>query len=535
MLQRIREFAAALFQRSRRFKLAVFGSLYIFAASLVETKLNLPPGGEGDIWQRGILVMLCVTALSIPWRLYNERADKVGPRRDALGFLIFIIGWRLLEGLPLTPYCFMAAGGILAASATATLYYCDVPEGRDRVFPWLFLSLVKSLGIGLLILVLLSICYLGFQFLVMPVGIQWLGCIFVFAFGVVGFLTFLSYIPLPEEEIPEVPGFTTLWRRVLLPFFGLLLLILYLYMGKIAWVRAMPVGTMNWFASAATAVYALLYFSFGDLSQRWFRKVFLLGGLLLIPVLLVQGIGVQMRWSAYGATSLRYLSLVCSAYGVCILAAGLVGMKPRKLFGLGAVLALLVTVTPLNAIDFPAQLQYSQLRENLLQGQMLVDGQLQANPAISVQRADRIYSAWEYLKGNPGSWRYPLVKEVEASGLLASLPNNRQQTHLRYAYNAGSFPVKDYSRVYILDPAKIQDGKLTYTQENGQLATYDVTAFVDRLYQLYPNGGEIPLKDMTWMIDEHRMFYFTFVGGQEKSFTGTKPGVIAVRGLVLER
>ena len=88
---------------------------------------------------------------------------------------------------------------------------------------------------------------------------------------------------------------------------------------------------------------------------------------------------------------------------------------------------------------------------------MLVDGQLQANPAISVQRADRIYSAWEYLKGNPGSWRYPLVK-VEASGLLASLPNNRQQTHLRYAYNAGSFPVKDYSRVYILDPAKIQDG-----------------------------------------------------------------------------
>ena len=69
MLQRIREFAAALFQRSRRFKLAVFGSLYIFAASLVETKLNLPPGGEGDIWQRGILVMLCVTALSIPWRL----------------------------------------------------------------------------------------------------------------------------------------------------------------------------------------------------------------------------------------------------------------------------------------------------------------------------------------------------------------------------------------------------------------------------------------------------------------------------------
>ena len=36
------------------------------------------------------------------------------------------------------------------------------------------------------------------------------------------------------------------------------------------------------------------------------------------------------------------------------------------------------------------------------------------------------------------------------------------------------------------------------------------------------------------MIDEHHMFYFTFVGGQEKSFTGTKPGVIAVRGLVLE-
>lgn len=164
--------------------------------------------------------------------------------------------------------------------------------------------------------------------------------------------------------------------RFLLPVYGLYLLILYAYIGKILWFGKMPSGTMNWYGTLALLGYTLFYFLMGETEDMRRKSFFLYTGLSLLPITAVQLLGVYIRYEAYGLTTLRYLSMMCTAFGLASLFQGMRRKSIQGLWLLSAALILLVTVTPANAIDIPVQNQQDRLYAALDSAHMVKDGDI---------------------------------------------------------------------------------------------------------------------------------------------------------------
>lgn len=348
MFRRINRWCREIWERNQRFKTAFLGSWGIFLVTLGLTVL-----GKGEQWMRwtaasqGILAGQLVMLFSVPWRLYNERYGRTGPRREAVNFLLFLLLWRSLEQLPsFNDYLFMGLCGTAALSAALTLFFCDDPDGRKGLFPAFLLALGKSLLLGGLVLILLGLTLSGIKMLLYPLlSLEWLwlSCILSLA---AAWQVLLVQIPRQDEPLALPGWYPSLCRNLLLPAAVFLLAILYVYLGKSLLAGALPVGVMNPYGSCALAFYALFYFSYPEQELPWVRKVLKWGALLLVPVAAAQLWGVWIRLEAYGLTSLRYLSLCCTCVGLSVLIWGITKQKPRKLYLLCGILSGILAFTP---------------------------------------------------------------------------------------------------------------------------------------------------------------------------------------------
>ena len=140
-----------------------------------------------------------------------------------------------------------------------------------------------------------------------------------FLFVLVGINVFLSCFP-SEKECPRSASFLYLLKRVFLPAYVILLAILYGYIGKILFLWEMPVGKMNWYASFAVAVFSLFYFCLYEETDNGSRRFLKYGALALFPVMVVQALGIYIRFEAYGLTAARYASMICSGFGLAVIA-----------------------------------------------------------------------------------------------------------------------------------------------------------------------------------------------------------------------
>lgn len=225
---------------------------------------------------------------------------------------------------------------------------------------------------------------------------------------------FLGSLPDEDTEADKHSGFRKFSATVLLPLYLLLIAVLLLYVAKTFVMMTMPVGTMNGYAITALTLFVCFRLVLtGD--ENKLAKLFCdLGGWLLIPIIVAQGVGVWIRVEAYGFTQARILGIIWTALCIAVVICSLFRKRADWFFAAAAVIALVFCCTPLNAVNLARMDQEQRLEAALIRNGMLnEDGTISANPGAAAEDKEIIWSAVNYLSN--------LGEEAPAESLTALL------------------------------------------------------------------------------------------------------------------
>ncbi len=486
---------------------------------------------------QGLLALQLVLWLSIPWNVKQERKEDFSHRWDWIVLPVFGICWFALHQVPFTSYVLLVVPGTFIFSLAFLFLACEEKEGRFSLFSSLLCGILCALGIGFLVFLLFALCLSGISLLLQIFfPWDWYGWGLYTAFFVVGWQVFLSQIPVQGQALQRPAWYEKILLKIILPAGLILVGILYLYLGKSALEQQIPVGIMNWYVSCAVAMYALFYFSCWDRKKAWMGRLLRWGGLVLLPVVAVQLWCVKIRLDAYGLTSLRWLSLCCTLFGVGVLLFGGTNRIPRRLYALGALLVVFLTITPFNIYDFPARFQAERLQGALTRTEILKDGILQKGKPIKSEDAEILRSSYLYLLSSPGRWKYPVVKQLQDQNLLAVLPTTTSGNRmaLNYWYKPETISVAGFSTVRLIQYTQVKRNKLLL-ESKGIAREIDLTPFIKSLLRNYPSGGTMKEADMTYQVDATTKLIFTQINGAPEAYQGDEKKVMLCTLYLLEK
>ena len=312
-------------------------------------------------------------------------------------FVCFILVKLNYESL----YMIMAYSGIMIALVCFIFYVLMRGKNRNLVFPKLVASLIFTGAVCGILSAGLSTCIAAFQSLIFDwddsYKVYEIVNLFVWTVGYINI--FLSFVPQKDKEVTQSKIFKAFVLFAGLPLYMLLITILLVYLAKIVITWNMPVGEINWFASFASLFFIFFLLSVMQYEEKAAKLFAKFGGYLLIPVLIMQAIAVFERINAYGLTTPRTVSLVLIVISAMFIGASLITPKHMNKIALASgIIVLIVTVTPLNVIDMPIASQTDILKEVLMANNMLKDGKVIPNENISDNDAEKILSAYSYLK-----------------------------------------------------------------------------------------------------------------------------------------
>lgn len=423
----------------------------------------------------------------------------------------------------------LAACGFCGACFAAGLYFLTKRAG-EAAFAAVFAAFWKAAGAAVLLAASLAVCVWAADTLLFDLDWRWYTIAWEGAVFAAGGPLFLSWLPEGRAEAPRL--LTALFRRLLFPVYLVLLAILYGYIGKILVTGIMPEGQMNWFASLAVFGWALAWFLFPEPEGRLFRGFLRWGGVLLAPVVAVQLLCVEIRVAAYGLTSARYAGLLCTAYGLAVMACAFFRRKRGALYGLMAALCLFAAMGPGQLYRTAERDQQYRAQTVMERAGMMREGAIAAaaEPLSPEDRA-RLVSAYRYLQGESARRKrtaYTFTDQIARSAVLARLAE--EETRLLSlpmwrslcAAEDQPVPVAGYDRMYefTMAPAgAIPAGGVTF----------DASAAVAAFFASRPEGTQA--EPMTWQADARHLLYFRRCvradGGDGPSDTAT--------GFVLER
>ena len=296
--------------------------------------------------------------------------------------------------------CVLAAAAVLFAVRLLT-------KGDEnlRAAAVLVHSFLIACGTGLVVWLGSSGCYAAFCELMLSgfYGSKVPLALLVLAFAL-GVFVFLAGIPVfgapaSEDRTPS-KAYKIVFAYAELPIFLLLLGILYLYLIKIACSLHLPDGGVNAYAVTADVLYLFNLFAVSVFAPsqplvRFFRRF---GGLLLVPVLVMQSVAVGVRIYYYGLTLPRMVLLLFMAVTLAMT----VGSFVRKIgvaraLGFSAVLVILLTVTPLNIFNLPLWQQSAALKQVLRENGMFENGKVVQKDNVPDQAKRKITEAYDYL------------------------------------------------------------------------------------------------------------------------------------------
>ena len=209
---------------------------------------------------------------------------------------------------------------------------------------------------------------------------------------------FFVLLPRADEEVSGRAGFRKSTAFLLLPLYLILLAVLLLYVLSILLRWEMPVGVMNGYALSALAMFAMFHLVLTGEENPISRFFLRWGGLFLIPILIVQQVGVWMRLDAYGFTPSRILGIVMTILFAAVVVCSLLRKRTSWFFLAAAALALVFIASPLNADTLSRWNQESRLRGALTRAGMLDEsGRIIHNEDVPEEERDRIFSAIDYL------------------------------------------------------------------------------------------------------------------------------------------
>ncbi len=401
-----------------------------------------------------------------------------------------------------------AAAGISAAALALSCWILCRRYG-SAAFPRLFAGMLKSAGLALLLLLSLETCLFAWDSLIMDIRGAWYEVVLEFSLFAGGFQFFLAWVP--KEAGPAPAALTWVLRRLLFPVYLVLLAILYGYLGKIGVTGTLPSGEINWFASLAVLGYTVFYFldplPEGKLCQWWPRY----GALFLAPVAAVQLWCVYIRLSAYGLTMPRYASLLCTFFGLLVMASGLFQRGRILFYPLAAALLLMVTVTPLHLRQVPIRDQEMRAQQVMEAAGMMREGGIVEGRPLTEAERERLLSAYRYLRRHDDGEVYTFASQIARSPVLEALSEAEYGRSSRYMYRElaadAAISIAGYTRL-IRFKESTEDGWLRIHGAEDFHWEGDAQAYLAGLFEDEPGKNKILEDGMAWQADPSHQVVF---------------------------
>ena len=430
----------------------------------------------------------CIFAVAL--RLFLERRGQERHGFEALlTVVVFVFFFILVQGHDWTdPYILLKTAGPALVFASVGLYCLEPQNEGEEPALVVFFAVSKAWLVGTLLIVSLNTCLTAFDSLLFSLESRLHTTLYFliaeFSFLFIGIQVFLASLPERGKNMETPALFRALLMRVLWPVYLILLAILYLYVAKIIYVWAIPVGMMNWFASLALLAFSVFFFCFANDARYSLLQRFLRWGLLLfLPILAVQAAAVWQRVEPYGLTVLRYTSILCTIYGIFLLVLAFLRRSPRPAFLVLALMIAAFTLTPLNIVDVPLRTQEERLWGVLEENGMLQDGEVVENPALAEGARDRILSASEYLTDQKKTSFLETPGMRETLAKLRGMQKRGKTTEWFefQAENPVCIPVDGWKKAYRIDNPAVEDGVIFVDKGDGTKDRFDVSVYLKEL------------------------------------------------------
>ncbi|MBR0138488.1 MAG: DUF4153 domain-containing protein [Erysipelotrichaceae bacterium] len=296
-------------------------------------------------------------------------------------------------------YVILGLVGFIAILLCLCAYVVYDDHNQEDLFGYMFSSLFYCVLLCSVVLGGCSVVILAFQLLIYePTDIYKLYLILtVIAEITINGMLILSYIPKKDSELPVPKAYSIIVNKVGLWIYFGLIAILYMYLGKIIITFRMPKGKINWFASLALLFYCFFYLSCQGKKSALESFFVRYGGFIMIPILAMQALAVYIRISAYGLTSLRYLSILLDLAGIGFVVTSFIKSPVRYGILVLAAVILIGFIGPLNILDVPFRNQRAIFNDVLNRNGMLVNGNIVPSSTISEEDQNIIRSTYDFL------------------------------------------------------------------------------------------------------------------------------------------
>ncbi len=488
----------------------------------------------------------CIFAAAL--RVFLERRGQERHGFEVLlPVVVFVFFFILVQGHDWTdPYILLKTAGP-ALVFTSVGLYCLEPQNEGENPPLaVFFAISKAWLVGTLLIVSLSTCLMAFDSLLFSLEGRLHTTLYFliaeFSFLFIGIQVFLASLPERGKNMETPALFRALLMRVLWPVYLILLAILYLYVAKIIYVWAIPVGMMNWFASLALLAFSVFFFCFANDARYSLLQRFLRWGLLLfLPILAVQAVAVWQRVEPYGLTVLRYTSIHCTIFGIVLLVLAFLRRSPRPALLVLVLMIAAFTLTPLNIVDVPLRTQEARLWGVLEENDMLQDGEVVENPALAEEARDRLLSASEYLLDQK---RTSFLETPGMRETLAKLRGmqKREKTTEWFEFQAENpvcIPVEGWKKAYRIDNPAVEDGVIFVDKGDGTKERFDVSVYLKELlayvHKEDARGTGKFTRELRIDIDENTCLWLYDVGLSVRSHKGREDITAQIKGVLLKR
>ncbi|MDI9540335.1 MAG: DUF4153 domain-containing protein [Bacillota bacterium] len=435
-----------------------------------------------------------------------------------ISLMVAVISYIILHFYSDNNYVILAYSGLIVVELCVSFYLLYFIEDNRKLFAVMVSSLLYCYVMVTTIVAGLSICLLAFEYLIYRFENfekLYLITAAIFEIFVVNSL-FLSYIPTREEKLSITKTYENILHKASLAVYYLLIVILYIYLAKVLITFEMPINKINWFASFAMLFYCLFYLSCQDNEKGLALFHVKYGGLVMIPIFLMQGYALFLRISVYGLTTPRYLSIMFNLIGLAFVVSSFFKKGPKYVFLFMALIVAILSIGPLNMLDVPFYSQTRRMEKILLKNNMLEDQTIIANPDISDEDKQEIKAIYYYLK-YPASNKENYITEItddEFEKVFGFSQYDSNDVNKDYKYCSYSNPNT------IVDVEGYKSMEYVEYRDSLEIDGYNIEDYLWSLYNEYGESDRIDLayqtKDGTKIIFNH----INFTLRDEKEITG---------------
>jgi len=510
-MSKVKQAFLSLFSRFKngleRFYTATIFSLTLFASSAYMIIANKVPDSLANILNRITLTTLLGLFLSVALILIKERyffqtnkklLNIVG---SILNFIIPILYGLFIFTDSKNKYQMASLLGFCVALVCIIIYFSNKHANNKFSEHWahIFSKGCTAAVISFVFMLGLFLCTAAVDFLIYKLtdAYKIYTTISAFIWYVFFSQLFLSYFPTTKESYSETTFFKKITIYAALPVFTALLVILYIYLGKILITFKFPSGQLNWFASCASLVGLFLYLGISQYCNtirlvKYYVRFF---GIAILPIIAMQLWAYLIRFNSYGLTSTRYILLVLII--ASIIAAILTIIQKGKhlpvILLICSVLAIISTSGYLNLYDVSYFEQNSRLTTILQKNKMLdANKNIIPNANIAIEEKQKITSAFAYFTES----------EMEKSELLKPYTDSnfekifgfkkeheKDENYYIYKYicfesDKKQYNIEKYSQLIIIDSERtdgtqfvVKEGVITVTPEwpTGKTYVFDLS------------------------------------------------------------